>query len=494
MPSTTTHFFPSWRHLFAGLSHRPSTARPREAQATLSQIEQRFAPALPASLLAQNSAHAHSRERIYTLARTVWSWLWQVLQAYAPCREAVRQIQALFALHQIGTVDEATSAYCQARGKIPEALLQKLFATGVHSAEAAAPPPAQRPLQNRPIRVVDASGTRLPNTRQNRAAYPPSANLPPGTGFPYLRIVVLFSLLSGAILAQATGSLHDSELRLFLRLFSHLKPKDIVLGDCAYGSFVVAALLGTVGVDLISIISTHRRRIDFRRARRRLGPADGIFVWQKPHRISPLCSPAQWKTLPQTLEVRMLRVRLQRRGFRTVTLTIVTTLLDAQLYPAAEIVAVPARRWRLEMCFDDLKTTLGMEALRSQSPAMVRKELLIFLIAHNLLRWLLAQAARHGEVPLEVLSFKGSLDGFRQWAQAIVHGRKRSACQRLWRLLLQTIAADQLPHRPGRREPRAVKKRSKYPHLNKPRHSYVQRWSRNKRRRVQTAKRNGLVN
>jgi hypothetical protein len=496
--SHSTPFFPSLRTRLAPLRGRKSPFLRRVGQGTLSQIEQRFSGALPQHLFPNNRSGDHSRERIFTLSRTLWCWIWQVLQANTSCREVVRQVQALFALHEAGAVDEATGAYCQARRKLSLPLLKSLFCASFQSAEKAAPAPARALLQNRPIRVADASGSRLADTPQNRAAYPPSDNLPPGTGFPYLRIVALFSLASGALLAQASGSLRCSEARLWHSLLSCLRRCDILLGDRAYGSYVVAALLQGAGVDLIAAVAARSRRIDFRQAKKCLGPHDALFVWHKPPRPSPWLSEQEWRALPPEITVRLLTVALVRRGFHTESLVLVTTLLDPALYPAAEILAAHARRWRLEMCLDDLKTTLGMESLRCQCPEMVQRELLIFLTTYNLMRWLMAQAASHGGVDLDLLSFKGSLDAFRQWSQALAqNGRSHRHHQRrirLWSRLFEILVADALPYRPGRHEPRAVKKRSKYPHLNRPRHQYRHRWSRAKRRRIATAKKTSYLN
>ena len=157
----------------------------------------------------------------------------------------------------------------------------------------------------------------------------------------------------------------------------------------------------------------------------------------------------------------------------------VTTLLDPELYPAQQILEAYLQRWRMEMCFDDLKTTLQMEQLSCQSPKMVHKELLVFLTAHNFLRWIMAQAAQDHQVALERLSFKGCLDGFRQFnlalsqlGQAKNRARKRES---LWSSFLRTLCRDLVPDRPGRREPRAVKRRQKYDWLNKPRHLWKDR-------------------
>jgi DDE family transposase len=494
----STPFFPSLHSRLAPLGLRSIPLLRQIRQRTLSQIEQSFRAALPDFLFPKNRSGDHSRERVFTLTRTLWCWIWQVLQANTSCREVVRQVQALFALHEAGEVDEATGAYCQARRKLPEGLLKNLFDASFQSAERAAPTPAKALLQNRPVRVVDASGARLADTPKNRAAYPPSDNLAAGAGFPFLRIVVLFSLASGALLAQASGSLRCSEQRLWHNLLSCLHRADILLGDRAYGHYVVAALLQSVGVDLMATVAARARKVDFRKAKKRLGPQDSLFVWKKPAKPSSWLSPQKWRALPPEITVRLLRVTLERRGFRTEHLVLVTTLLDPELYPACEILATHARRWRLEMCLDDLKTTLGMESLRCHCPEMVEKELLVFLIAHNLVRWLMTQAASNGSVELDGLSFKGSLDAFRQWSQALAqHGsghRHRQRRDRLWSRLLEILVADAVPYRPGRHEPRAVKKRSKYPHLNQSRHQYRGRWSRGKRRRIAIARKRASLN
>ncbi len=488
-------FFPALRHLLGPLGRRTHQALQQVRPATLAQIEDRLSPALPAQLLHKRSSRYHSRERVYTRVRTFWSWTWQVLQANTSCRAVVRQLQALFAAEEGPEVDEKTGAYCAARRKLLLPWLKKIFTASFHSAEGRAP--QSRLLGGRPLRAVDGSGCRLQDTPRNRKAFPPSKNQPKDVGFPYLRIVALFSAWSGAILARATGSLQTSELELFIGLLSHFEKGDIVVGDRAYGSYVIAALLQSAGIDLIARLNACRR-VDFRKATKKLGRGEGLFNWKKPAQRSPLVLLEKWLSLPGELTVRIIHARIQQKGFRVRQLSIVTTLLDAQLYPTEEILAGYAKRWRMEMCLDDLKTTLGMEQLSCRTPAMVQKELLVFLTAHNLLRWMMAEAAQNEQVQLERISFKGTLDAFREWAQAIAqvgrsprHKRKRA---KLWGQFLATLAADLVPERPGRREPRAVKKRSKYPKLNKPRHQYVERWSRSKRRRVATAKRqHGLI-
>jgi hypothetical protein len=193
-------------------------------------------------------------------------------------------------------------------------------------------------------------------------------------------------------------------------------------------------------------------------------------------------SAAAWAALPVLMEVRILRTQVRQRGFRSREITLVTTLLDAQLYPAEELLAADARRWRLELCLDDLKTTLGLETLKCLSPAMAEKELLVGLIAHNRLRCVMAEAAQTHDLALNRISVKGALDALRQFNHALCQTRCAHRKKQLWAALLLALARDLVPERPGRREPRAVKRRSKYDRLNRPRAQYRDRPRRSVRR------------
>ena len=346
--------------------------------------------------------------------------------------------------------------------------------------------------------MLDGTTVRLANTEANRQKYPPPKNVPKGCGFPLLKMVVLFCLASGAILAQATGNQFIHEVRLTEALRTFFTKGDILIADRAYGLFPMLAWLQSLGLDAIVRVPTGLRRVDFRKAKKRFRTGEGLFVWKKAGRASAFLPLTEWQALPDQILVRIIRVRVERAGFRSGQWTLVTTLLDEVLYPTHEIVAAYARRWRLEMCLDDLKTSLGMANLRCLAPEMVEKELLVFLITHNLLRWVMLQAAQEAKVNVERISFKGSLDRLRQWAQVLaqVSKSKRQAKKRaqLWQGLLRTLAADLVPERPGRSEPRAVKRRNKYPYLNCPRKLFRERPSRNKRRSRAIARKKAALN
>jgi hypothetical protein len=414
-------------------------------QATLAQIEARLAPCLRTALLKRPEAKEFSRERIYSRSRTFWCWAWQVLQGNTSCREVVRQVQALFSLFQAAKVDEGTAGFCLARAKLTSSWLENVLASTIQSCRALAP--SRSLLQGRPMRALDGSGSRLPDTAANRSAYPPN-NERPGTGFPFLRFTALLCLQTGAILAHAIGSLKSQEKQHFLSLRSALQPGDILVADRAYGYFVFIALLQGRGVDLVVRLTTHRRRLDFTQADRRIGSQDALFTWKKP-KPSKLLSAQEWLALPEQITVRLIRQVVTQKGFRSRELLIATTLLDEQQYPRNEILQAYLLRWRLELSLDDIKTSLGMEMLTCRSPGMIQKELLIFFIVHNLVRWLMLQAAEQKIQALDRISFKGTIDSFRQWSHAMAQLNRRAGGRRkreMWQQLLETLRADAVPN------------------------------------------------
>lgn len=456
-----TPIFPPWRRRLArrlaGLPSRSLRCPPPEMQP-------RFARFLAADLFRPPAHGPGSRCRLFPLARVFWCFLWQVMQSCASCRAVLRHTQAFGPPtdRPAGTA----SAYCQARKRLPLACVEA--AVG-HSAAAADRLCAGVPGWTRPVRVVDATGLQLPDTPANRAAFPYAARQRDGCGFPHLTVLALFSLASGAILEAVHDAWTTSEVRLLRRLRS-LRPGDVLLGDRAYSGFAVLASLPLGGIDVITRLHQQRRlRPEHTEP---LGPDQWRLRIDRPKDRPAYLSLPQWHELPAQITVRIICSRLARPGFRTTEVWLCTTLLDVQLYPAEQIVALYLRRWDMELCLRDLKSTLGMEELRCLSPQMAHKELLMYLVAHNLLRCLIAEAAAAHRVDRTRISFRGTVDAARSFHQAMAPAGQRRARQLHARLLL-VIAADLVPHRPGRSEPRAVKKRAKpFPLLNKPRHQY----------------------
>jgi len=464
----STPCFPSWRCQLAALGrHTTGTLR----QATLSQLQEHLRDLIPAPLLSSEDEGAGSRQRIFSLRLTFECFVWQMLKAQTSCREVVRQVQGLLRLAGRAPIDEGDSAYIQARQRLPGHRLEKALVATAQSADQRAG--AQGRLAGRPVRVVDGSSTQLPDTAKNQKRYPQPGSQKPGCGFPVIRFVALMSLCSGAVVRVVMDSLRSHDLRLFARLWEFLKSGDIVLGDRAFGEYTTLAQLPLRGVDVVARLH-HQRKVDLRKGQR-LGKNDRLMVWKKGCMQSRILTHQQWQQMPSQITVRIIRFCAAIRGFRHRRLTVVTTLLDPKTYPADQVIGLYARRWRLELCFRDLKTTLGMERLRCQSPVMAQKELLACLVAHNLVRALMAQAAARHEARLERISFKGALDALRQYSAALGQARSQKMRGQLWDDLLLNLARDLVPERPGRREPRAIKRRPKpFPLLNRPRGQFVE--------------------
>jgi DDE family transposase len=485
---TPTPWFPAWRCRLAPLRRSLATAAARFRACTLSQLEDRFGPLLPSGLFVKAPSGPNSRDSIYTQWRTFRCFLWQCLNVGTPAREVVRQLQALWELHGAAPISSKDGAYCVARQRLPETPFTRALQATAAACDQLTPAPAF--LGGRPLKLADGTTLSAPDTPENQQAYPQVSTMRKGCSFPIMRVVAIFSLLSGAILAAGCGSLQVSEFRLLYDLLAHLAHGDILIADRGFGHYPALALLHSKGIDLICRSS---RKMDGRRRLKRLGPSDWLVSWKKSLKASAVIPKDQFEGLPAELTVRIVRGSLHRKGFRVRQITVATTLLDAQKYPAADILHAYLRRWRMEMCLDDVKTTLGMSRLHCKSPAMLRKEMFMHLIAHNLIRYTMAGAAAQHGADLERLSFKGTADSVRQFTQAMAQARSKRKRRDLWDCLLRILAEDLVPDRPGRVEPRAVKQRSKkYDRLNVPRRLYKDRPKRYARRRLSRMRRIGL--
>jgi hypothetical protein len=313
----------------------------------------------------------------------------------------------------------------------------------------------------------------MPDTPELQEAFPQPISQTPGCGFPIARFVVLFCWATGAVIDLTISSLSSSELTLFRRMWHHFKTGDIVLADRFYSSYVDVTRLLQRGV--FCVVRMHqRRKADFRTGRK-LGKQDRLVVWSRPSGWLPSVgiSRREFRHLPRTLPVRLIRVIREQRGCRSREIIVATTLTDPQTFPADEIRALYRDRWMAELNLRSLKTYLRMEVLRGQSPDVVRKEIAMHILAYNLIRLLMWKAAHeHGKV-LHHLSFTGTLHRLRIAMPLLMLLSHLPWGQRIIGHLLKSIAYDTVPHRPDRVEPRRVKRRPKaYDLLNRPRHEF----------------------
>jgi len=412
-------------------------------------------------------------DRIFTPVVTLCTFLAQVLSDDHSCRAAVAQLLAWRTAQGLPPCSADTGAYCKARQRLPEALLSRLVRDTGDGLRRGAP--ESWLFHGRAVTLVDGSTLSMPDTPENQAEYPQHGNQAPGCGFPIARIVVLIALATGAVLDAAVGPRKgklSGESALLRGLHGRLSRGDILLGDRCFCSYFEVALLSGQGVDVV--MRQHENRpVDFRSGRR-LGHDDHLVVWSKPQRASWMGAET-YAAIPETVTIRELRVRVAQRGFRTRALIVMTTLLGAGEFPHDELATLYRARWHAELDTRSLKQTLKMDVLRCKTPEMVRKEIWAHLLVANLVRGVMAEAAReHGVLPRE-LSFQGARQTIQGFRTELSHAGSADG-EVLREVALQAIASHRVGDRPDRVEPRVRKRRPKnYPLMHTPRTKHRKR-------------------
>jgi Transposase DDE domain len=416
------------------------------------------------ALAAEGVAYNRS---IYTPFVTLCTFLSQVLDPDHSCRAAVARVIVWLAIHDREPCSEQTGSYCEARTRLPLGVVQHLVRRTGHEIEAGAA--ADGLWKGRRVSLVDGTTASMPDTPRNQAAFPQPDSQAPGVGFPVVRMVAIIALATGVVLDLATGPYagkETGETALLRELWDRLEPGGIVLGDRVFGSFFGIAGLAERGLD--GLFRMHqRRKYDFRRGRR-LGVEDHVVVWTKPDRPDWM-DEATYERMPAGLTVRELRFRVVQPGFRVDELVLVTTMVDAERYGKEELADLFLKRWNIELDLRAIKCGLKMDILRCQSPEMVEKEIWMHLLAYNLIRGVMAQAAEaHGRAPRR-LSFTGAWQTMKASHESLVEASPAER-ERLVAAMLKAIAGHRVGDRPGRVEPRATKRRpKKLRYLNEPR-------------------------
>ena len=406
------------------------------------------------------------RERLYTPLVTIWTFLYQVLAPDQSCRAAVARLLAFLCVGGNGSGSAKTDPYCKARGRLPEELLADLARSSGGDLQREVP--STKLLGGRTIKIADGTTVSMADTPANQKTYPQQSAQKEGLGFPIMRMVGLISLSCGAVLDVAMAPYSGKktgETTLIRQLLNHLKSGEILLADAIFSNYWTIALVLRRGVDFVGH-HDGRRLLDFRKGQR-LGRCDHIVSWQKPAKQWWM-SKKLYRSLPETLRIRELKVEITQKGFRSRHLLLVTTLLDAERYSKQELAMVYRARWHAELDLRSIKQVMQMDVLRCKSPAMVRKEVWMHLLAYNLIRKLMAQAAARAEVCPRDISFKGTLQTLLAFAAAGWSCPERR--NELYCAVLEAVATHRVNDRPDRVEPRAVKRRpKKQVYLNEPR-------------------------
>jgi len=407
---------------------------------------------------------------IYSTAIVVWAFLAQTLRdgKEASCRAAVAGIVAWRLQRGLTPPTADTGDYCRARAKLSEAALRQLAVETAEELQQHAE--ADWLWKGRHAKLVDGFTFTMPDTPENQDEYPQNPAQAEGVGFPIARACAILSLATACVMDLAVGPYsgkETGETALLREMFDSLDHRDVVVADRFYCSFMMLALLLARGVD--GCVRMHQRRhVDFRRGRR-LGKYDHLIEWQKPQRPKWM-DETTYAAIPEVLVLREIRFQVTEPGRRVRSLTVVTTLLDPDEYSKECIAELYGFRWHSELDIRSIKQTLGLDHVRCKSPSMVRKELWTTLLAYNLIRTTAAAAALlHGKQPRQI-SFTGTC----QYVLSTWMLLSTDACsdpQSLCRTMLDRIASRQVADRPGRIEPRVLKRRRhRYPLMQHPRY------------------------
>lgn len=467
-----TPFFQGFSSILFGrpaLSGLQKTLREIAALNTLSDFFETFGFLIPDALLRRRSHGTNSRQRRFTLHVTFWAFLAQTLAPDTSCRDIVRKVQAWWLLRAPKSVvgSASTAAYTKARKRLDPAAIRGISQHLVDRLEGCVQ--SSQLWLGRRVRVVDGTTVSMPDTPENQIKYPQPSSQKAGCGFPQMRVVGLFSLASGALLDFAHSSIRVHESILFGQLISGMVKGDIALADRGFCSFHSIWKMSQSGIDALMRLNGIRK-VDFRKGVK-LGPNDRLLTWKKPAQRPKGCTQEEYDALPASMTLRHVRLSVAARGHRTQTITLVTTLLDPISYPLEQLGELYFQRWSVELHFREIKITLGMDVLRCQTPEMVEKEVLMHSVSYNLIRALMQEAAIRHQVDLTRISFKGTVDTLRHWSASLeaMRGMPRKQ-QALLGAMFEVISNDLVPHRPGREEPRAKKRRPKNYHLlTKPR-------------------------
>ena len=407
-------------------------------------------------------------DRIFSPLVTLALFLGQVLGDDHSCRAVVLRLLAWRAARGLPKCSVDTGGYCKARRRLPDSLLPRLVRESADRHETHQS--TDWLFHGRRVVIADGTTASMPDTPANQRAFPQHSNQKRGCGFPIARIVVLLSLATGSVIDAAIGASKGKltgEHALLRSLHRRLQPGDILLADAYYSSFDEVMALKQMGVDVV-MRQTANRPTDFRQGTQ-LGREDHLIEWRRHRNRWKWMSREAFAALPRVLLMRELRVRVEKRGFRTREFVVVTTLLDAQVYPRNQLAGLYRARWHAELDIRSIKQTLKMDVLRCKTPDLVRKEIWAHLLVYNLIRGAMAEAARqHNVTPREL-----SLQGARQTLQGFRGELKRvppKVAAVLRATALEAIANHRVGDRPDRVEPRVVKRRPKpYPRMQAPR-------------------------
>lgn len=404
------------------------------------------------------------RDRLFSPATTIWGFLSQVLSEDHSCRDAVSRIIAHRAASGLEPCSPNTASYCNARARIPTAVLRSLARRTAQQLQDGLPEGWK--WNGRNVFIADGSHVSMQDTEENQASYPQPVVQQDGIGFPLARLAVLLSLATGAChdlaIAPYAGK-GTGETTLLRQMYDSLSPGDVVLADALFDNYFLACELRQRGIDLVARVQAERvgsRVVESR-------PDGDIITWQRPNKPRGMTG-EQYRRYPVNLTMRQVSVDARGKDNRAEQFKVVTTILDASI-DGGQVGGLYERRWDGEVDIRSIKSTMKMDILRCKTPEMVEKEIWVYLLAYNLLRTVIAVAASANGVEPRQISFKGAKQALTAFAPKLEAAGPRQRA-RLVDAMLKAVAYHRVGDRPGRWEPRARKRRPKpTKRLNQPR-------------------------
>ena len=432
-----------------------------------------FSDVLSSKTISQalSSAEVVWKDRIYTPLVTLWVFLSQVLSADHSCRAAVARLIAHRLSHGEEECSADTGAYCQARKRLPESFFSTVACHVGRVLDSQAD--YDWLWKGRRVFMFDGTTVTMADTPENQDAYPQISTQRAGLGSPIARIGAITSLSCGAILALGFcryAGKGQGEVSLLRKLWDILSKGDILLADRLMANWAGIAMLQQRGIELVSRLNKANRKADFRKGTR-LGKDDHIVRWKKPSSIRSI-DRETYRSLPSFITVRETRIHVKQPGFRSKTIIVVTTLLDPVQTTKDDLAFLYRQRWNNELDLRSIKSTMQMDQMRCKTPELVRKEIWTHVLAYNLIRTIIAQAATEHRLEPRSISFKGAIQTLEAFQPVIdLRGAYNSESREyFYEQLLACIASHRVGNRPDRFEPRKRKRRFKlYNFLNKPR-------------------------
>ncbi len=406
------------------------------------------------------------RQTLYTPVVTLWAWLSQVLDPDKSLSNAVSRVIAWLSAAGVEVPSADTGGYSKARKRFSLGVLEQLLSKTGQALQTEVK--LEECWCGRRVKAYDGTSVTMSDTPANQKVYPQHGNQKAGCGFPLAKLVVWFCVTTGAVLEVTIAPFKTSEWEMARQLYARLQSEDVVVADSAYGTYVDLVLVQAARADAV-FRKHHARHCDFRRGKK-LGIGEHIVTWQRPQRCPQSMNRADFEALPATMQVREVHLLIQQPGFRPKEIILVTTLLDPKRYPKAKLAQLYHLRWlATEVNFKHLKSTLGMEMILAKTPEMVRKEIWVQMLAYNLLRTLMWKSARLAQRSALQISLQATRQHFNQFRPALATANTKEG-SRLYLILLEVIATQLVPSRPGRAEPRVIKRRPKsFPRMQQPR-------------------------